>query len=257
MSSLDAASRIPLYHQLADLLLARIRAGEYRSGMRIPSEPELAKTFGIGRPTVRQATELLIRRRRLERRRGSGTFVIDPPEEVDLLSLAGTLASFEKTGLNARITLVVRAKRVRVESDPENPFAEREAWFLSRLSRVDDTPVLLESLWLDLERFPALDRISLAGRSLSQLADEHYQLQAESADQNFRVTIPKRADAKTLGLSRGAPALLVKRRIHFPNARDAVYSELLCRTDRLVFSQTLSQGLSQRTPQRDGGNLDG
>ena len=155
MSVLSATSRVPLYHQLADLLLARIRAGEYPSGARIPSEPVLAKTFGIGRPTVRQATELLIRRRRLERRRGSGTYVIDPPEEVDLLSLAGTLASFEKTGLDVQISLVQRAKRVRVESDGENPFAGGEAWFLSRLSRVDAKPVLLESLWFDIERFPA------------------------------------------------------------------------------------------------------
>jgi len=228
-------------------LLARIRAGEYECGGRIPSEPDLARTFGIGRPTVRQATELLIRRHRLERRRGSGTYVIEPPEQVDLLSLAGTMASFEKTGLDVQMTLVQRVKRIRVAPDAasasggysENPFAGGEAWFLSRLSRVDGTPVLLESLWLDLELFPRLDRISLAGRSLSQLADEHYHLQAQSADQTFRVAVPARADSKHLGLKRNARVLLVKRRIHFPNARDSVFSELLCRTDRLVFSQTL------------------
>ena len=255
-AALDSASRVPLYHQLADLLLARIRAGEYPSGGRIPSEPQLAKTFGIGRPTVRQATELLIRRRRLERRRGSGTYVIEPPEEVDLLSLAGTIASFEKTGLAVRTTLVQRVKRVDVKADPENPFAGGAAWFLSRVSRVDDAPVLLESLWLDLERFPALDRISLAGRSLSQLADEHYHLHAESADQNFRVTQPARSDAKLLGLKRGASALLVKRRIHFPNARDAVFSEMLCRTDRVVFSQTLGGVANDSGPITQGGRLD-
>ena len=239
MQSLSAESPLPLYHQLADVLMARIRSGEYLSGARIPSEPELARTFGIGRPTVRQATELLIRRKRLERRRGSGTYVIDPPEEVDLLSLAGTMASFEKTGLSVRTALVQRAKRVRVAPDPENPLAGRDAWFLSRLSKVDDSPVLLESLWLDVDRFPGLGRIALAGRSISQLAEEHYNLRAETADQNFRVSVPAPADAKLLALERGAPALLVKRRIHFPQARDAVFSELLCRTDRLVFSQTL------------------
>ena len=64
--------------------MGRIRAGEYTLGSRIPSEPELARTFGIGRPTVRQATDQLIQKRRLERRRGSGTFVTEPPAEVDL-----------------------------------------------------------------------------------------------------------------------------------------------------------------------------
>ena len=75
-------------------------------------------------------------------------------------------------------------------------------------------------------------------------------MRAEKADQNFRVVVPGKQDAKRLGLKRGASVLGVKRRIHFPNARDAVFSELLCRTDRLVFSQTL------RTPGVDGGQFD-
>ena len=60
-TALNPASPLPLYRQLADVLLARIREGEYPSGIRIPSEPELARTFRIGRPTVRQATDLLVR----------------------------------------------------------------------------------------------------------------------------------------------------------------------------------------------------
>jgi GntR family transcriptional regulator len=79
MPALNPESPLPLYRQLAELLLERIRVGEYTSGSRIPSEPELARTFRIGRPTVRQATDLLVRRRCLERRRGSGTYVVEPP----------------------------------------------------------------------------------------------------------------------------------------------------------------------------------
>ncbi|MCP3982993.1 MAG: GntR family transcriptional regulator [bacterium] len=239
MSSLNTASPLPLYHQLAELLHGRIQAGEYPPGARIPSEPELARTFGIGRPTVRQATDVLIRRHCLERRRGSGTFVVVPPKQVDLLSLAGTMASFEKTGLDARTTIVQRARRVQVPEDPENPFAGRNAWSLVRLSRIAGTPVLLESLWLDPEHFPGLHKISLAGRSLSQLARDHFHLIAETADQNFRVALPDEAQRALLEVPPSAGLLLVKRRIHFPHARDAVFAELHCRTDQLVFSQTL------------------
>ncbi len=237
-AALNPDSPLPLYHQLADWLLARIRAGEYASGSRIPSEPELARAFGIGRPTVRQATDLLVRRRCLERRRGSGTFVVDPPERVDLFSLAGTLASFERGGVAARSALVQRTRRVHVAPDPENPFSGREAWHLARLSRVDGEPVLLEDLYLDPERFPGLDRHSLAGRSLSQLVAEQYHLRPEAADQNFRVV---RAGSRGERLACGArePLLLVKRTLHFPGAPSALFAELACRTDRLVFSQTL------------------
>jgi GntR family transcriptional regulator len=238
-AALNPKSPLPLYHQLADLLLEGIRTGEYRAGGRIPSETALARRFRIGRPTVRQATDLLVRRRCLERRRGSGTYVVEPPERVDLFSLAGTLASFERGGVPVRTALVQRTRRLHVEPDAENPFAGREAWFLSRLSRAHGDPVLLEDLYLDIDRFPGLDRHSLAGRSLSQLVDEHYHLRPESADQNFRVAPAGARRAELLDCSRRTPLLLVKRTLHFPGARNALFAELACRTDRLVFSQTL------------------
>lgn len=237
--ALDTASPVPLYHQLAELLLARIRAGEYPAGSRIPSEPELSRTFGIGRPTVRQATDLLVRQHRLERRRGSGTFVIEPPDQVDLLSLAGTMASFERTGLASATDVIERVGRVAVAEDGENPFGGQEAWTLARLTHVEGTPAVHERLWLDPARFAGLDALELAGRSLSQLAAEHFALRAESADQSFRVAACDPAVSRALAVAAGDPILLVKRRVHFVGARDAVFSELRCRTDRLVFSQTL------------------
>ena len=244
-AALDARSPVPLYHQLADWLSRRIRAGAYPTGTRIPSEPELARRFGIGRPTVRQATDLLVRRHQLERRRGSGTFVIDPPERVDLLSLAGTMASFERTGLASTTEIVAPVEHAVALDDGENPFAGRAAWQLARLTRVADTPVVLERLWLDPLRFPDLAAIDLAGRSLSQLARHHYELRTDSTDQSFRVASAGADVAAQLDVPPGTPLLLVKRRVHFTGARDAVFAELHCRTDQLVFSQTLSQPLSQ------------
>lgn len=238
-TTLNPASPLPLYQQLADWLLARIRSGDYPAGQRIPSEPELARTFGIGRPTVRQATDLLVRRRVLARRRGSGTFVLRPPEQVDLLSLAGTLSSFERGGVDARSAWLQRTRRVHVAPDPENPFAGREAWSLARLSRVEGEPVLLEDLWLDPERFPGLDRHSLAGRSLSELVDSQYHLRPETAEQSFRVTRAGKRRGELLECPTREPLLLVKRTLHFPGAPAAIFAELSCRTDRLVFSQTL------------------
>ena len=96
---LNTQSPIPLYHQLADIILAKIRDGEYPPGSRIPSENSLAETYGIGRPTARQATDLLVRKRMLARKRGAGTFVLKEQKKVDLFSLAGTISSFQKNGI--------------------------------------------------------------------------------------------------------------------------------------------------------------
>lgn len=240
MVALNTQSPVPLYHQLADVLLERIQAGDYPTGSRIPSEPELARTFGIGRPTVRQATDVLVRKRCLERRRGSGTFVVDPPEQVDLLSLAGTLASFEKGGVAARTSLVQRPSRIEVApAEHHNPLAGRQAFFVARLSRVRGAPVLLEELYFEPEVFKGLLRISLAGRSISQLIEEHFHMRPVSADQNFRVARLDAGRAATLELPKDEAVLLVQRTLHFEHVKSAIYSELYCRTDQLVFSQTL------------------
>ena len=239
MDALNADSPIPLYHQLAERLLEGIRGGQFPTGTRIPSEPELVRTYGIGRPTVRQATDLLVRRRVVERKRGSGTFVVESPERVDLLSLAGTLASFEKGGVAVETQQVAAPHRVRVTADQENPFLGRDAILLSRLSRVNDVPVLLEEIHVDPDRFPGIERVELAGRSLSQWIESHYHMRPRTADQNFRVSPVGRIRGELLGLSGDEAILVVKRTLHFKNARSAIHAELFCRTDQLVFSQTL------------------
>jgi GntR family transcriptional regulator len=239
MPALRPQSPLPLYHQLAERLLEGIRSGEFPPGERIPSEPVLARAYGIGRPTVRQATDLLVRRRLVERRRGSGTFVIAPPERVDLLSLAGTLASFEKGGVAVETQLLAAPRRLEIKDDPENPFLGREAILLSRLSRVSEVPVLLEDIFVDPGVFPGIESIELAGRSLSQWVESHYHVRPRSADQHFRVAPVGRVRGEALGLSSETAILVVKRTLHFKDARSAIHAALYCRTDQLVFSQTL------------------
>ena len=100
--------------------------------------------------------------------------------------------------------------------------------------------MLLEEIYLDRERFAGLEKISLAGRSLSQWVEEHFHMRPESADQNFRIAAPGADRAEALELDDDSAILLVKRFLHFPLARNAIYAEFYCRTDQLVFSQTLT-----------------
>ena len=119
---LNPSLALPLYQQLADELAAGLQKGDYAVGARIPSEHELAQRYRLGRPTVRQATEVLVRRGLLERRRGAGTFVSTPREAVDLFTLSGTLAAFEGLGLTLRTRLVEPVRLRDVAKQPGNPF---------------------------------------------------------------------------------------------------------------------------------------
>lgn len=243
---LNSKSPIPLYRQLADILLADIRSGKYPPGSRIPSENRLAVRYGIGRPTARQATDLLVRKRILMRKRGSGTFVCKDQKEIDLFSLAGTLSSFHKKGISVTTSILEKITLKFIGDDPENPFANKRAYFFSRLSRVEKVPVLIEDIYLHETLFANIDRIEMSDRSLSQIVDENYYMRPIGGKQNFRIGYVTGEKIKMLKVAPDTPILMVKRFLHFEQANNVIYSELYCRTDQFVFSQELGGYADER-----------
>lgn len=236
---LNPQSPLPLYHQLADIILAKIRSGEYPPGSRIPAEHSLAATYGIGRPTARQAIDLLVRKRLLRKRRGAGTYVCERKKDVGLFSLDGTQASFYREGLSVATRILQKIRLKQIKSDSENPFSGGKAFFFSRLTRVDKIPVLIENMYLHATVFAGIDQISLSGRSVSELVEEHFYMRPTRGRQNFRIGFLDDRKAAEMDISTATPVLIVKRFLDFPQADNAFFSELFCRTDRFVFSQTL------------------
>lgn len=239
---LDAASPLPLYHQLAEELVAQIRDGVYGAGHKLPSEHELAERYGVGRPTVRQATQELVQRGLLMRKRGSGTYVRHVPAQVDLFSLAGTLVSFERGGIALQARLLAEPTQ-REPLDASHPLRGRACTYLARLSEVNGVPVLLEEIDFALRHFPDLAGLPLHGRSLSEVVQQHYRMRPHSADQSFRVSLLDPERARSFGLPAGSPLLQVDRTLHFALAETAVFARMYCRTDRLTFSQRLQGNL--------------
>lgn len=239
---LNPKSPVPLYHQLADILLERIRSGIYTTGQMIPSETGLAQQYGIGRPTVRQAMETLVQKGVIQRRRGAGTFVKYPAPQVDLFSLAGTSQAFLTKGIPSVTRIIVPIASQAVLPDPDNPFSGGKAFFLSRLTLAEDVPVLLEDIFLDAELFMGIDTINLENKSLSQIVSDFYYLAPENATQLFRVESLDAERAGWLNLKASDPVLSVRRTLNFPKAPNGIFSVLFCRTDRFSFSQTLQPG---------------
>lgn len=77
---LDPRAEEPLYRQLFDALVARIRTGTFPPGFRLPPTRDLARELGVHRNTVVRAFEDLESAGFLVSAVGRGTFVADAPK---------------------------------------------------------------------------------------------------------------------------------------------------------------------------------
>lgn len=93
--------RTNLIDQAVGRLRQQITSGAWAIGARIPAEPELAELIGVGRNTVREAVQSLVHAGMLERRQGSGTYVISDSE-------LGNAMGREIAGAHQRDVLEVR-----------------------------------------------------------------------------------------------------------------------------------------------------
>src|SRR5512146_827914 len=74
-STTQRLARLSLSDRLARQIQLLIQEGEYQKGDRLPSIMEMARTFGVGHPTVREALKKLQTVGVVQIRHGSGVYV--------------------------------------------------------------------------------------------------------------------------------------------------------------------------------------
>lgn len=89
-----------LFWSIVEKIEASINSGVYSPGSRLPPERELAETFNISRPTVREAIIALEVRKKVEVKTGSGVYVL---KSVNQPSLQEKVNAFEVTQARALI----------------------------------------------------------------------------------------------------------------------------------------------------------
>ena len=89
-----------LFWSIVEKIEASINSGLYSPGSRLPPERELAETFNISRPTVREAIIALEVRKKVEVKTGSGVYVL---KSVNQPTLKEKVNAFEVTQARALI----------------------------------------------------------------------------------------------------------------------------------------------------------
>lgn len=207
---------IPLYLQIRDDIADRIERGELGLGGRLESEPELTKAYGVGRPTVRQAIDLLRRAGLVATVRGSGTFVVSDSNRISLFHFDGLTPSLRARGLEPSDT-VVKAEVGRppfqilsVEDPPEG------WWVVERVRALPNhdelRPFCVESDAFNLSFCPDAAEMFAESGSASTVLDEGYGYAIAQCDVATRAEKASAVGiAAKLGVAPSFPVLVMER----------------------------------------------
>jgi len=91
----------PLHRKIYALLRREI-ATQMKAGQMLESQNELARRFGVSFPTVREALSILAEEGVIERRRGSGTIVVDPHHNQHVAVLSELDVTHPRAGYHFR-----------------------------------------------------------------------------------------------------------------------------------------------------------
>jgi GntR family transcriptional regulator len=243
--------RDPMYQQLHQALLRRIREGRLGAGDRFLTEREISSQFAVSRATANKALSSLVASGVLEFRKGVGTFVQERGLDYDL----GTLVSFTDKARAAGKVPSTRVLRVASLKGGQLPpevaralglGSDESVLFMERLRLADQNPVILERRHVLARPCPGLERQDLSG-SLYGLFTRRYKLRIAGADQSIRAVRIGGADARLLGQKPGAAGLLVTSTGRLAGGSALWHERTLYRGDAYEFRNHLG-GLSGAGP---------
>ena len=227
---------VPLYHQLRELLSEKIESGEWLPGRQLPSEPDLAREFGVSRATVRQAMQLLESQGLVERIQGKGTFVGRPKFANDLMFMFSPTRGMTN---NKSVPVMQVQHLERIHPSPSvaarlGISVDEYVFELKRRVVVDGEPLLLVRNWLIADRFPDLDK-KFKNDSVLQTLLTHYGLEAMQQHKEVEVTILDEDEAADLSARAGSPALLVTYLTRPVGGEVFEYRKVVVRGDRCKY----------------------
>jgi GntR family transcriptional regulator len=203
---------VPLHHQVYLDLRAALLAGEWKRADQLPTERELAERYGCSLITVRRALDDLTREGRLERTRGRGTFVIDPPIVRDIAGQTGFADEVRALGYEPyTVVMTAREEAASVVVAAALGIAvDAPVHYLERIRGADQVPLLLEQVRLPAARLPGLLDHDFGEESLWDVLETDYRLTIGRRQETLSAIVPSAREARLLALRARRPSIELK-----------------------------------------------
>jgi GntR family transcriptional regulator len=226
---------LTVHGQIEDWLADAIATGRLAPGDRLPTEQDLAAWLGVSRMTLRHALAELAQRGLVIRAvgRSGGTFVAEPKVEQDLTVLAGFSEQLRRHGLvaGARVLAATEIKASPAASAALEINVGAPVYEVRRLRLAGGQPILIEYSLFPAERCPGLLNYRLDG-SIYELLEEKYGQRPHRAKESLEPVLAGVREAEALGVTEGAPLMLVERTAYARSGLPLEFARDLFRGDR-------------------------
>ncbi len=210
-------------------------------GSIIPSERELSAEFGLSRATTRKALDRLVAAGLLRKEPRRGTFIAEPKTVFEALTLRGFSAQALEAGASPASRLL-RFERVvppvQVASRLEVAGTQL-VYLIERLRTVDDVVVALHQSYVPMNLAPNLRQEDLERRSLYEVLASRHSIGVGHAEETLESSLATEYQALVLGVSPGAPMLLLNIRLSTLDGRPLEVVKVTFRGDRVTLRQEI------------------
>ncbi|WP_121183428.1 GntR family transcriptional regulator [Nocardiopsis sp. Huas11] len=232
----DRTDPRPLHAQVAGVLRAEIRDRSIAPGDTLPSEAELRERFGVSRSVVRQALATLEDEGTVRRTRGRAPVAAVPTEHHRLVQrVTGLFDQFSAEGLRLHTSVLALAPTRSGVPSAVRHLGGADLLRLERVRSVDGDPLSYVRTWLPAERFAELDSAMLRDASLHRLMEQRFGAVPTSGRRQIRAVPADPRIAQELGVTEGAPLLLLEGGTFDQHGTPLEWFESWHRSDRVVF----------------------
>ena len=232
----NANFKSPLYIQLREVIRNKIEDGEYPVGTAIPSESQLAETYGLNPLSVRSALAALKYEGLLRSIQGKGVFVNGPKAERDLESLGGYRQTMDERSIDAHTRVLIKALR------PAGPYYSRmldlaedeQVWFTRRIDYMNQEPVALEEIYIPEKLLPSYGDVDIELFSIYDIFIWNG-LRPTDADQMLRVVFLEPSRAKLIDLTSDEAVMELSNLTRDAKGRKIEFARNYVRPDKIEF----------------------
>jgi GntR family transcriptional regulator len=200
----------PLYVKLEDILIKKIKAGEYLPGEKLPGERTLAEIYNLNRMTVKTAVNDLVKKKYIYRVQGKGSFV----NKKDFYKL--NLGFLNESG-NCGITAMVKSQGIRISNEILAKGVIEGSRFFSNKLRIDksedvyslhrirfgnEEQIAVEYTYVPLSLFRDIDSFDFKHVSLYDYMESKSHMPVDF-EQRFQIIEVPKKEAKYLGIRPG------------------------------------------------------